>query len=74
MGEAGTFPASKVARLVYGYLQNSNCEVTKKMFLEECPPSLKLREFAILAEDESLGLNWDIDGQSLSDILDEYKT
>ena len=72
MGESGIFPAPKVARLVYGYLQNTNCEDTKKMFMEECSPDFKLRQFACLAEDQSLGLNWNIDGQSLLDILDEY--
>ena len=72
--ESDRFPAPKVARLVYGYLQSTNCEETKKLFLEECSPNLKLREFASLAEDESLGLTWNIDGLSLLDILDEYYT
>ena len=65
------FSAPEVARLVCGYLQNSNCEETKQNFLEECSPDLKLREFASLV-DQGVLRTFDVDGLSLTDILSEY--
>ena len=70
MASAG-FMASEVARLVCGYLHNNGCTNTKSTFLEECPPELKIREFANLV-DQGILRTFDVDGLTLDDILNEF--
>jgi len=67
----GGFSASEVARLVAGYLQNSECPQTKDQFVEECSPDLKVREFSALV-DQGILRTFDVDGLTLTDILNEY--
>ena len=64
------FSAQEIARMVSGYLLQINCEETHKSFLNEASSDLKLREFADLVE--TCNLNWNVDGRSLNDILNEY--
>ena len=72
MAENPGFTASEVARLVMGYLQSQNCQQTAEKLTQECPEDLKLKEFSALV---SAGIlrTFDVDGQSLNDILTEYK-
>ena len=64
------FSAQEIARMVSGYLLQNNCAETHKSFLEEASSDLKLREFAELVI--TCNLNWNVDGRSLLDILNEY--
>ena len=66
------FSEIKMARLVCGYLQHIDCEHTKMTFLDECPPRLKLKEYASLVDDPDMHMSWNVEGLSLMDILDEY--
>ena len=66
------FSASEVARLVMGYLEAQNCKQTAESLTQECPQDLKLKEFAALVS-QGILRNFDVDGQSLNDILTEYK-
>ena len=68
---SGTFTASEVARLVCGYLQTTGCDETKQRFVEESAPDLKLGDFANLVS-QGILRTFDVDGRSLSDILNEY--
>lgn len=63
--------ASEVARLVCGYLHSKDCTNTKATFIEECPPELKIREFASLV-DQGILRTFDVNGLTLDDILEEY--
>ena len=66
------FSEIKVARLVCGYLQHLDCKETKTSFVEECSPRLKLREFASMVDDPDMHMNWNVEGLSLLDVLNEY--
>ena len=72
MAENPGFTASEVARLVMGYLQSQNCPQTAEKLTQECPEDFKLKEFSALV---SAGIlkRFDVDGQSLNDILTEYR-
>lgn len=67
----GSYSDPEVARLVCGYLNETNCEETKNSLIEEASPDLKLREFASLV-DQGVLRTYDVDGLSLTDILNEY--
>ena len=72
MTSSGGFTASEVARLVMGHLKETNCDQSAESFKQECPPGLKLSEFANFVE-QGILRGFDVDGSSLLDILNEYK-
>ncbi len=66
------FLPAEIARLVCGYLDTNDLNQSKEAFLEESPADLKLRSFADLV-DQGLLRNFDVEGLSLVDMLNEYK-